>query len=474
MEIRIGSRTRRRAVIDTITDNGVFGLSALSNIPVNTMFATVVENSRLLSFNGQSLHKLCNEETELGYKVMQELVTLVIERLSHAKRTLAHVLSVTSHDLRAPLATVQSSLDALLGGFVGDISIKQRELLYGGRQRIIDLMSMIDNILDISYIEIRATDFKRVNLADVAASSISDVDNLAKQKGIVIRSNVPKELHNILGLPMRLRQVLTNLLSNAVKFTPGGGLVTVNSNETAEKIQLEVSDTGVGISPDELPKIFADFYRGMKVEAEGVGLGLAIAKKIVEAHGGTIWVESPDPETGKGTRFSFTIPKVLEAVDYPEEGRKHVAAAKILVADDDPEMRKITALLLKSQGYQVYTAQDGEEVLAIIRKEEPDLLILDLLMPNLDGFEVCKQLEERRVRGGKKIPVLIFSAVREESSRRRYELETETELDVEDYITKPISPPVLLQRVEKVLMKQEALGVDKLAATKGGKSGKTK
>ena len=137
-------------------------------------------------------------------------------------------------------------------------------------------------------------------------------------------------------------------------------------------------------------------------------------------------------------------------------------------------MRKITALILKSQGYQVYTAQDGEEVLAIIRKEEPDLLILDLLMPNLDGFEVCKQLEERRVHGGKRIPVLIFSAVREESSRRRYELETEAELDVEDYITKPISPPVLLQRVEKVLIKQQALGPNNLAITKGGNSGKAK
>ena len=474
MEIRIGTRTRRRAVIDTITDNGVFGLSALSNTPVNTMFATVIENCYLLSFNGESLRKLCNMDTDLGYKVMQELVTLVTERLSHAKRTLAHVLSVTSHDLRAPLATVQSSLDALLGGFVGDISIKQRELLYGGRQRIVDLMNMIDNILDISYIEVRATDFKKMNLADVVASSIGDVDNIAKQKGIVIRNNVPKELHNILGLPTRLRQVMTNLLSNAVKFTNGGGLITVNSNETTEKIQLEVSDTGIGIPPDEIPKIFADFYRGMKVEAEGVGLGLAIAKKIVEAHGGSIWVESPDPETGKGTRFSFTIPKLPDTGEHPEEGKRRVAAAKILIADDDPEMRKITALLLKSQGYQVYTAQDGEEALAIITKDEPDLLLLDLLMPNLDGFEVCKQLEKRRARGGKRIPVLIFSAVREESSRRRYELETETELDADDYITKPISPPVLLQRVEKVLTKQQTLESKNLSMTKGEDSGKAK
>lgn len=454
MEIRIGPRTRRQAVIEVIQDNGVFGWSALSNMPVSTMSATAAENSRLLTFNGQRVRQLCSEDTELGYKVAQELVNLVSDRLSHAKRTLAHVLSITSHDLRAPLATVQSTLDALIGGFAGDINSKQTELLTGGRQRITDLTNMIDNILDISYVEIRARDFERVDLAETVASSIGDVEGTAQQKGIVLRNNMSKELSHILGLPRRLRQVLTNLLSNAVKFTPSGGLVAISSKETAERVQLEVADTGIGIPADELPKIFGDFYRGMKVDAEGAGLGLAIAKKIVEAHGGTIWAESPDPETGKGTRFTFAIPKVGEAARVPEEKQKGLVGAKILVGDDDPEMRKITALVLESQGYKVRTAQDGEEVLAKIQEEEPDLLILDLLMPRLDGFEVCKRLEEQRIHGGKRIPVLILSAVREESSRRRYELETEKDFNVEDYITKPISPPVLLQRVERVLTKQ--------------------
>ena len=474
MEIRIGSRTRKQAVIETIEAKGVFGWSALSNRPVRTMSATAVQNSRLYAFNGQRIRQLCNEDTELGYKVMQELITLVSDRLSHATRTLAHVLSVTSHDLRAPLATAQSSLDAVIGGFAGDISGKQRELLDGGRKRITDLINMIDNILDISYVEMRATDFERVDLAEVVASSIGDVEGPAQQKGIAIRNNMSKELACVLALPKRLRQVLTNLLSNAVKFTPSGGLIAVSSKETAEIIQLEVSDTGIGISADELPKIFDDFYRGKKVDAEGAGLGLAIAKKIVEAHGGSIWAESPDPETGKGTRFAFTIPKVLEAAEGPEEEQKRVVTAKILVADDDPEMRKITALVLESQGYQVRTAEDGEEVLTKIKEEEPDLLILDLLMPRLDGFEVCKRLEKQRVHGGKRIPVLILSAVREESSRKRYELETETDLDVEDYITKPISPPVLLQRVEKALMKEQATGATSLTVTKGGNIGQAK
>jgi two-component system sensor histidine kinase ChiS len=255
----------------------------------------------------------------------------------------------------------------------------------------------------------------------------------------------------------RLQQVTTNLLSNGVKFTANGGLVTIGSKETSDKIKIDVADTGIGIPAEELPRIFDDFYRGKKVEEEGAGLGLAIAKKIVEAHGGNIWVASPDPETGKGTRFSFALPKLLEVAQTQEEGKRpKLAGADILVVDDDPELRPALSVILESQGYKVRTAQDGEEGLEKINEKEPDLLLLDLLMPRMDGFEVCKRLEEKRHNGSRKFPVIILSAVFEGSGRRRYELETQAELDVDDYVPKPISPPVLLQRIEKALLKRRA------------------
>jgi len=470
MEIRIGSRTRKQAVIAVIDNNEVLGRSALSNRPVRTLSATATEHSRLLVFDGERIRQVCSEDSDLGYGVLQELVELASGRLSQAKRTLAHVLSVTSHDLRAPLATVQSLLDAVIGGYSGDITSGQKDLLSGGKQRILDLINMIDNILDISYVEIRARDFEKTDLAEVVANSIGDVDGTAHQKGITLSDNTSKDLPPVLGLPKRLRQVITNLLSNGVKFTPSGGMVTISSREMEDKVQLDITDTGIGIPAEELPKIFGDFYRGAEVDAEGAGLGLAISKKLVEAHGGTIWAESPNPETGNGTRFSFTLPKILEGAREREEaGAPTISGVKILVADDDPEMRKITALVLESQGYQVRTAEDGEEVLTKIKEEEPDLLILDLLMPRMDGFEVCKRLEEQKSRSGKRIPVLILSAVREESSRRRYELETEMELNIDDYITKPISPPLLLQRVERVLRRVKVKGATSLTITRGGK-----
>ena len=130
-------------------------------------------------------------------------------------------------------------------------------------------------------------------------------------------------------------------------------------------------------------------------------------------------------------------------------------AAKILIVDDDPDIREALSMILESRGYQVVTAQDGIEGLATLKSEMPSLLILDLLMPKMDGFAVCKELQDPRWSKYREIPILILSSVREEASRRRYELETGLELNVDDYVEKPISPDVLLHRVDKLLNKVE-------------------
>ena len=125
--------------------------------------------------------------------------------------------------------------------------------------------------------------------------------------------------------------------------------------------------------------------------------------------------------------------------------------AKILVVDDDPDILDAVTMILETQGYQVVTARDGLEGLATLKAEKPDLMILDLLMPKMDGFAVCKELQDPRWAKYKDIPILILTSVREEASRRRYELETGLELDVDDYVEKPVSPDILLERVGKLI-----------------------
>jgi len=128
---------------------------------------------------------------------------------------------------------------------------------------------------------------------------------------------------------------------------------------------------------------------------------------------------------------------------------------KILVVDDDPDILEALTMILESQGYQVCTASDGIEGLANLKAEKPDLMILDLLMPKMDGFAVCKELQDPRWSKFKSIPILILTSVREEASRRRYELETGLELDVDDYVEKPVSPDILLERVGKLIKKKQ-------------------
>jgi len=128
---------------------------------------------------------------------------------------------------------------------------------------------------------------------------------------------------------------------------------------------------------------------------------------------------------------------------------------KILVIDDDPDILDALTMILESQGYQVFTARDGIEGLANLKAEKPDLMILDLLMPKMDGFAVCKELQDPRWSRFKEMPILILTSVREDASRRRYELETGLELNVDDYVEKPISPDILLQRVERLVKRKE-------------------
>jgi signal transduction histidine kinase/CheY-like chemotaxis protein len=454
MEIRIGSRTRKQAVIDVITQGHVFGRSPLIGHPVADMSAVCTEKTSLLVLDGAKVRELLDADHDMYRKVMQEMVELISDRLMHAKQTLAHVLSVTSHDLRAPLATVQSCLDVLNGDFVGNLNEKQRELINGSKQRISDLTNMIDNILDISFIEMRDLDFENVSLADVVRDSVGDVSGIAEKKHIQVVNDVSASMPTVMGMPKRLQQVTTNLLSNAVKFTPEGGSVRVATQVTDGAIQVDVSDTGIGIPPSELPRVFDDFYRGLQTEAEGAGIGLSIAKKIVNAHGGTIWVESPVPGTESGTRFSFTLPRVPAATEGGKtDGENVLQGSRILVVDDDPSMLKVASYIFESRGCHVFTASDGLEGLERIAEIKPDLVILDMLMPRMDGFEVLKRLAERSQQTGDRVPVLVTSAVKEESSKRRYELETETRFNVEGYLEKPYSPPTLLQSVEQVLQR---------------------
>jgi len=305
--LQIGSGVGRQGIVDVITEGGIFGSSAFCEINMYTNSARCIEKTRVIVMTGRELRNLFEDDICAGYKVMQKLVNIMRSRFEHIADTLAHVLSITSHDLKAPLAAVESYHKVMLDGYAGEITEKQKTMLLRSSERMKGLLNLIDNILDISRIEARELKMEAVSLFEVVESTIEVVQPLAEEKGVKLEVEVPNELPLITGASDRLQQVLTNLLGNAVKFTAKGGIVTLEVGEADGYILVEVMDTGIGVSPEELPKIFTDFYRGVRVDSTGAGLGLSISKKIIEAYGGKIWTESPCLESGTGSKFSFTL-----------------------------------------------------------------------------------------------------------------------------------------------------------------------
>jgi len=244
-----------------------------------------------------------------------------IAKLEDERRRFARFLGVVAHDLQSPLVATQSFISYILDGFTGTITDGQRDLLERGVRRIDGLLTLITDLLDIPRIETGqiAREMREIALNEVVKRSLEGLDNLAQQKGLTLKVELPESTPKVNGASRRLQQVITNLVSNAINYT-NEGTVLVRVVDSDNEVLVEVIDSGIGILPEDLPRLFNDFFRGSNVGSKGTGLGLSISKRIVEAHGGRIWAESPASETKKGSRFAFTIPKKLMAA--PEEKRK--------------------------------------------------------------------------------------------------------------------------------------------------------
>jgi signal transduction histidine kinase len=234
-----------------------------------------------------------------------EVVKLVEER-----HRFVRFLSVVAHDLQSPLVATQSLLSYIVDGYTGEITDGQKDLMQRGIRRIDGLLTLITDLLDIPRIEAGQLkrEMREVSVNEVVKQATDGLDKLARQKGIALKVELPQSSPKVYASNRRLQQVVTNLTSNAINYTRDG-MALVRVTDGDDDVRVEVIDTGIGIPPDDLPRLFEDFFRGSNVGVKGTGLGLSISKRIVEAHGGKIWAESPNPETGNGSRFTFTLPK---------------------------------------------------------------------------------------------------------------------------------------------------------------------
>ncbi|MDP2916328.1 MAG: GAF domain-containing sensor histidine kinase [Dehalococcoidia bacterium] len=266
-------------------------------------FLGYLANLGAIALEKAKLHEALNRDLELR--------CAEVAKLEEEKNRFLRFLSIAAHDLKAPLSAIQGFMWVMLKGFPGPLTDKQKHMLERSAHRIDELLNLISDLLDIPRIETGqiVPEIKVISLYTVIRPPVRDLREQAKEKGLKFKLELPAGLPKVYGSVPRLQQVINNLVNNAIKYTPEGG-ITLRVSPVDCNVQIEVMDTGIGIPQQDLPKMFEDFYRASNnpAEVKGTGLGLSISRRIVEAHGGKIWVESPCPQTGNGTRFTFTLP----------------------------------------------------------------------------------------------------------------------------------------------------------------------
>lgn len=306
--------TPRRATISVIGPWQAVGWSSLVSPYIYTSSGICIEDTVVLAIAGEGLRTLMSKQPAAGYEFMSRVATITRSRLVNVTATLTYFLSIVSHELKRPIAAVENYIQVTLGGYAGEVSEKQRRLLERSALRLSDLRALISDILDFARMQpdqIRA-DFEVLDPREIGAEAIEEVRLAATQKNILLKAAGQSEYSPIVAARRRLRQVVSNLLANAVKFSPENSTVTLSAHEKDDILVIEVMDEGIGIPIEDQKYIFEDFFRGSNAaDVGGSGLGLSIAKKIVDAHDGIIEVESPYLPDKPGTKFTVKIPRSL-------------------------------------------------------------------------------------------------------------------------------------------------------------------
>jgi PAS domain S-box-containing protein len=360
-------------------------------------------------------------------------------------------VSTVSHELRTPLTSIKGYTDLLRANAVGKLTEAQQQFVEIISNNANRLAALINDLLDISRIESGRVklEMEPLEIKEVVQNVFNMMHAQMEERGLDFRIEVPDGLPLVQADRDRLAQILTNLVGNAFRYTPEGE-VSITVTKMPGTLRVDVSDTGIGISPEDQTNIWDRFFRSSHpvVQKEaGTGLGLSIVKMFVEMHGGRIWVNS---EPGHGSTFTFILPTInADLPPLPQQPSRPVRsdlgkAKTVLVVEDEPDISRLIRFQLESHGYRVITAALGDEALAKAKAEQPDLITLDILLPDRDGFDVLREL--KTIPRTADIPVLILSIVQDKDSGFR--------LGAIDFLIKPIDEHQLVQSVRRILARK--------------------
>ncbi|BHH82391.1 hypothetical protein LA52FAK_06800 [Desulforhopalus sp. 52FAK] len=386
-------------------------------------------------------------------------------------------LANTSHELRTPLAGIIGIAESMQAGATGSLSASAMgnlDLVVASGRR---LANLVNDILDFSRLKNKdlSLHLKPVDLGNVVETVCTVLHPLASGKGIALVNNLDGSLPLVQADEDRLQQILFNLIGNGIKFTPAGSL-TITAEPNDQFLQVAITDTGIGIAQDKLAEIFLSFEQVDSTETRnfgGTGLGLSITKDLVELHNGTLKVQS---KLCKGSTFFLNLPLAEQAVEgeipvpginrYQPPTRSAMSdsvepipnsemaplfanAPTILAVDDEPVNLQVAVNQLGLAGFKVLTAANGADALALCQEKLPDLILLDIMMPGMSGYQVCQQL--RMKHSASILPIIIVTA-----RNRTADLVAGFESGASDYLTKPFTSSELLVRVRSLLQVKDA------------------
>jgi PAS domain S-box-containing protein len=364
-----------------------------------------------------------------------------------ANRVKDEFLAILSHELRSPLTPILGWAK-LLQNCSYDAAITAEALASIERNAKLQTQ-LIDDLLDVAKI-LRgklSLETAPINPAFVIESAIDTVRTAATAKSILLHPLLP-QIGLVFGDAARLQQIVWNLLSNAIKFTPTGGRVDIWLEEVGNQAQITVSDTGKGINLDFLPHIFESFRQedaSTTRKYGGLGLGLAIVRSLVEAHGGTIWAESKGE--GQGATFKVQLPLLDTELqrsrpDELPEPELDLTGIRVLIVDDEPDTHELFTVLLTQYGAEVLAVACAAEVLTSLESFQPDVLISDIGMPEMDGYTLLQQLRSLPPEKGGQIPAIAVTAYARKEDQQR-----SLAIGFQHHISKPIDPKRLVQVV---------------------------
>jgi PAS domain S-box-containing protein len=380
-------------------------------------------------------------------KKTQEALLQAQEEAERANRVKSQFLASMSHELRTPLNAILGFSELLSDDTIGrfDEATRRRFLdqIHSSGEH---LLQLINDILDLSKVEAGQMELQLqpVELGSLVDEARATVEPLAQSKAIVLNGEPGPELH-LIADAAKVKQMLLNLLSNAIKFTPNGGRIQIRWRQIDSWAEIAVSDTGIGIAAEDLDRLFTEFQQldaGPARQQGGTGLGLALTRRFAELHGGQVRVESV---LGKGSTFTLRLPleptalRTSAPLEPPPATASDLTRPLVLVVDDNPQAAEILARTMGAGGFRIKVARTGPEALTMARDLKPVAITLDILLPEVDGWEVLNRLKADEAT--RNIPVIVVSVVDNPALGRA--------LGAIDYFVKPVDGKALLSRLSQ-------------------------